>query len=158
MEQDTCFRRRSADVGVRLRHEVVGSDLNVSAGGQDLSEHGPPQGALLGPAAGQVVVAAQIVAHQGEGSAQVGILSVGVDIAPVGVHGEEAGGLHSLHTGGGIVADKVDELLGGVDLSLVLVVEDTEAVGAGHLQLGGAIVRGERHGEGVNWVWSAYWL
>ena len=46
----------TADVGVRLRHEVFGSGLNVSSGGQDLSEHGPPQGALLGPAAGQVVV------------------------------------------------------------------------------------------------------
>src|SRR5699024_6483155 len=101
-----------------------------------------------GPAAGQVVVAAQVVAHQSEGSAQVGVGGALVHIAPVGVDGEEAGGLHGLGAHGLVVTHEVDEGLGGLDLGLVALVEHAEAVGAGHLQLGLAVVRGECHGEG----------
>ena len=109
---------RSADVGVGLGNEVVGRSLNISAGGHDRLEHGPPQSTLLGPAASQVVVTAQIVVHQSEGSADIGVLSIGIDIAPVGVDGEEAGGLDSLSAGSLVIADEVDKLLGGVDLGL----------------------------------------
>ncbi len=102
----------SANVCVGLLHKVVGRSLHVSAGGHNLSQHGPPVTALLGPAAGQVVVAAQVVAHQGKGRAGLGVSVAGIDVTPVSVDREESSGLHRLDAGGLVVADKLHKLHG----------------------------------------------
>ena len=62
--------------------------------------------------------------------------------------GEEAGGLSGEHAGLGVVADELDEGLGSLGAGVVAVIEHAEAVGAGHLQLGRAVVGREGHGVG----------
>ena len=62
--------------------------------------------------------------------------------------GEEAGGLSGEHAGLGVVADELDEGLGSLGAGVVAVIEHAEAVGAGHLQLGLAVIGREGHGVG----------
>ena len=110
-------------------------------------EHVEPVGALLSPAADDVVVVAQVRHHDLELSHTGLVLSAGIDIALRGTHGEETGQTDALGALLRVVADKADEGLGSLDLGSVAVIKDTEAPDAA-AQGRSLLIGGESHSIG----------